>query len=356
MSPCGRARRHTSRGAMAVLAWKFPRTRLPVGASALCVVVLCWLYIFPVYRLPNEKEIVQGVLQQGTAWRRNQTAARVFRKQMEDCCDPAHLFAMTKMNSPMGKSMWYDGEFLYSFTIDNSTYSLFPQATPFQLPLKKCAVVGNGGILKKSGCGRQIDEANFVMRCNLPPLSSEYTKDVGSKSHLVTANPSIIRQRFQNLLWSRKTFVDNMKIYNHSYIYMPAFSMKTGTEPSLRVYYTLSDVGANQTVLFANPNFLRSIGKFWKSRGIHAKRLSTGLFLVSAALGLCEEVAIYGFWPFSVNMHEQPISHHYYDNVLPFSGFHAMPEEFLQLWYLHKIGALRMQLDPCENTPLQPTS
>lgn len=79
MSPCGRARRHTARGAMAVLACKFPRTRLPVGASALCVVVLCWLYIFPVYRLPDEKEIVQGVLQQGTAWRRNQTAARLFR-------------------------------------------------------------------------------------------------------------------------------------------------------------------------------------------------------------------------------------------------------------------------------------
>lgn len=64
---------------MAVLAWTLPRIRLPVGASALCVVVLCWLYIFPVYRLPTEKEIVQGVLQQGTAWRRNQTAARVFR-------------------------------------------------------------------------------------------------------------------------------------------------------------------------------------------------------------------------------------------------------------------------------------
>lgn len=48
---------------------------------------------------------------------------------MEDCCDPAHLFAMTKMNSPMGKSLWYDGEFLYSFTIDNSTFSLFPQVS-----------------------------------------------------------------------------------------------------------------------------------------------------------------------------------------------------------------------------------
>lgn len=161
--------------------------------------------------------------------------------------------------------------------------------------------------------------------------------------------------RFQNLLWSRKAFVDSVKVYNHSYIYMPAFSMKTGTGPSLRVYYTLKDFGAKQAVLFANPNFLRDIGKFWKSKGIHAKRLSTGLFLVSAALGLCEEVTIYGFWPFSVDLHGKFISHHYYDNVLPDSGFHAMPEEFLQLWFLHKSGVLRMQLEPCED-PLTQSS
>lgn len=65
---------------MAGLAWKWPRTRLPVGASALGVFVLCWLYVFPVYRLPDEKEIVQGVLlQQGKAWRRNHTAVAGFR-------------------------------------------------------------------------------------------------------------------------------------------------------------------------------------------------------------------------------------------------------------------------------------
>ncbi|KAL2309722.1 hypothetical protein Nmel_005942 [Mimus melanotis] len=163
-------------------------------------------------------------------------------------------------------------------------------------------------------------------------------------------------RRFQNLLWSRKAFVDSVKVYNHSYIYMPAFSMKTGTGPSLRVYYTLEDFGAKQAVLFANPNFLRDIGKFWKSKGIHAKRLSTGLFLVSAALGLCEEVTIYGFWPFSVDLHGKFISHHYYDNVLPDSGFHAMPEEFLQLWFLHKSGVLRMQLEPCEDPLIQPSA
>ena len=79
---------------MAILAWKFPRTRLPVGASALCVVVLCWLYVFPVYRLPNEKEIIQGVLAQRTAWRRNQTAARVFRYLLLARCSLQHLFLL----------------------------------------------------------------------------------------------------------------------------------------------------------------------------------------------------------------------------------------------------------------------
>lgn len=93
MSPCWWALQ-TSRGAMAMLARKFPRTRLPVGASALCVVVLCWLYIFPVYRLPNEKEIVQGVLAQRTAWRRNQTSARLFRYLLLAAAPLQHPFLL----------------------------------------------------------------------------------------------------------------------------------------------------------------------------------------------------------------------------------------------------------------------
>ncbi|XP_078090819.1 alpha-N-acetylneuraminide alpha-2,8-sialyltransferase [Mustelus asterias] len=323
-----------------------PRSRLPVGV-ALGVFVLCWLYVYPVYRIPDEKEVISEILQQAK-WKRNQTAIAAFRRLLEQCCDAQRLFAVTKLNSPLGKSLKFDGEFLYSLPINNEIFSMFPQDTPLQLPLKKCSVVGNGGILKESGCGRQIDKADFVMRCNLPPLSNEYTKDAGYRTHLVTANPSIIVKRFQNLLWSRKSFVESMKVYGRSYIYMPAFSMKTGTDPSFRTYYTLSDFSANQTILFANPDFLRNAEKFWKSKGIHAKRLSTGLFLVSVALGLCEDVTLYGFWPFSMDLQGRIISHHYYDNVMPFSGYHAMPEEFLQLWLLHKSGILKMQIGKCE--------
>ncbi|XP_048410462.1 alpha-N-acetylneuraminide alpha-2,8-sialyltransferase isoform X1 [Stegostoma tigrinum] len=328
-----------------------PRSRLPLGL-ALCVSLLCWLYVYPVYRIPDEKEIVQEILQQAR-WKRNQTAIAAFRRLLEQCCDAQRLFAVTKVNSPLGKNLKFDGEFLYSLAVNNEIFSMFPQDTPFQLPLKKCSVVGNGGILKESNCGSRIDQADFVMRCNLPPLSNEYTKDAGYRTHLVTANPSIIEKRFQNLLWSRKSFVESMKVYGRSYIYMPAFSMKTGTDPSFRTYYTLSDFSANQTILFANPDFLRNVEKFWKGKGIHAKRLSTGLFLVSVALGLCEDVTLYGFWPFSMDLQGRIISHHYYDNVMPFSGYHAMPEEFLQLWLLHKSGILKMQIGKCEDNTKQ---
>lgn len=328
--------------------WKCPRTRFPVGAGALAVSVLCWLYIFPVERLPDEKELVQEVLRRGRAWSRNHSAVLAFRKQLKDCCDPGHLFSMTKVNTPVGENLWFDGEFLYSLIIDNATYSLFPQDTPFKLPLKRCSVVGNGGILKGSRCGSQIDQADFIIRCNLPPLTSDYNLDVGTKTQLVTVNPSIIDKRFQNLLWSRRSFVESLKVYKSSYVYLPAFSMRHGTEPSLRAHYTLTDFSANQSVLFANPNFLRNVGKFWKNKGVHSKRLSTGLFMVSAALSLCEEVTVYGFWPFQIDLRGRPIRHHYYDDVPPLSGFHSMPEEFLQLWLLHKSGILRMQLGHCD--------
>lgn len=47
--------------------------------AALCVLVLCWFYIFPGYRLPSDKEIVDEVLRQGDVWQKNQTGIDLYR-------------------------------------------------------------------------------------------------------------------------------------------------------------------------------------------------------------------------------------------------------------------------------------
>ena len=128
---------------------------------------------------------------------------------------------------------------------------------------------------------------------------------------------------------------------------MPAFSSSIGIKPSFWAAQTVADASANQTVLFAHPEFLRRVSAFWAARDVSAQRLSTGLFMVTLALSLCDQVDVYGFWPFSHGPDNKPLSHHYYDNEPP-NRYHAMPQEFLQLWQLHKSGVLRMQLGDCE--------
>lgn len=54
------------------------RGKLSVWA-ALCVLVLCWFYVFPGDRLSADKEIVEEVLRQGNAWHRNQTGIDLYR-------------------------------------------------------------------------------------------------------------------------------------------------------------------------------------------------------------------------------------------------------------------------------------
>ncbi|MEQ2157861.1 hypothetical protein GOODEAATRI_006173, partial [Goodea atripinnis] len=95
--------------------------------AALCVLVLGWFYVFPVYRLPSDKEIVEEVLGLGEVWQKNQTGIDLYRNLLTECCNPSWMFAVTKENSPIGKVLWYDGEFYHSHSVSNKTYSLFVQ-------------------------------------------------------------------------------------------------------------------------------------------------------------------------------------------------------------------------------------
>lgn len=68
--------------------------------ATLGVLALLWLYIFPVYRIPSDKEMVDEVLRQGQTWSRNQTGVDLYRY--------FHSFNITFMHSFY--SIIYDGQ------------------------------------------------------------------------------------------------------------------------------------------------------------------------------------------------------------------------------------------------------
>uniref|UniRef100_A0A3B5AS96 ST8 alpha-N-acetyl-neuraminide alpha-2,8-sialyltransferase 6 n=1 Tax=Stegastes partitus TaxID=144197 RepID=A0A3B5AS96_9TELE len=198
-----------------------------------------------------------------------------------------------------------------------------------------CAVVGNGGILTNSSCGKVIDSAQF--------------KHVGIKTDFVTANPSIFVQKYGALMESRRPFVESLHTYGNSLLLLPSFSYTLNTPVTLRVFYTIKDFDSPIRPVFLNPEYFQSLNLFWSSQGINGVRLSTGFTMVSLALELCNNVHLYGFWPFSKHPYDlHHLTNHYYDNRQPSKLIHAMPTEFELLLQLHSQGILRLHLGDCQ--------
>ncbi|XP_028327895.1 uncharacterized protein LOC114478812 [Gouania willdenowi] len=214
--------------------------------------------------------------------------------------------------------------------------------------LDTCSVVGNGGILINSTCGKQIDSAQFVFRCNLPPVDKRFKMHVGNKTDLVTANPSIFYIKFASL--NKKTqFLETMQGYGSSYLLLPAFSSSYTSGISIRAAQVIKEPKSPVKPVFANPKYLKKLHSFWSSLGLREARLSTGFMIVSLALEVCKRVDLYGFWPFEIHPERfNLLTNHYYDNVPAQKKYHTMPSEFESLLQLHSKGVLRIHLGDCQ--------
>ncbi|KAL1249446.1 hypothetical protein QQF64_020451 [Cirrhinus molitorella] len=183
-----------------------------------------------------------------------------------------------------------------------------------------------------------------LIRSNLAPINDS---DVGLKTDLVTINPSQLSVDYKNMDVNPGPLVQRVSVYGNASIIIPAFAYRECTAVSIKTLQVLWPVRPQQPVVFFSPYYLKSLDNFWKERGLKEKRLSTGFMLVNMALELCDDVHLYGFWPFDINLKQQTLQHHYYDNKPPKRSIHNMPEEFVQLLQLHSQGALTLHLQPC---------
>ncbi|XP_062269502.1 alpha-2,8-sialyltransferase 8E isoform X2 [Platichthys flesus] len=130
-------------------------------------------------------------------WEQNKEEASNFKMSLSRCCNAPSFLFTTKRNTPSGTKLRYEVDTSGILPITTEVFKMFPDDMPYsKSQYKKCAVIGNGGIIKNSKCGKEIDSADFVFRCNIPPIIEKYSADVGTKTDLVTINPSIITERY----------------------------------------------------------------------------------------------------------------------------------------------------------------
>ncbi|XP_076000323.1 alpha-2,8-sialyltransferase 8F isoform X2 [Genypterus blacodes] len=297
----------------------------------------------------GHREIAKKAVERyAQTWKKREDNLQRFRSQLSSQCHAPTKAIVTQSNTPVGSKLVYDGERRKPLVVTPELFSTFAKQPFLNKTWDTCAVVGNGGILANSSCGQMIDSAQFVFRCNLPPVGNHYNKDVGNKTHLVTANPSIFHLKYGALMGRRRPFVESLRVYGDSMVLVPAFSYDYNTPVSLRALYTMEDFECPTRTVFFNPEYMRSLAIFWRSRGLRPIRLSTGMMVATLALELCAKVELYGFWPFSHHPHRhQPLTNHYFDNTAPKKELHAMPSEFNHLLRLHSEGVLKLHLGDC---------
>ncbi|XP_048859102.1 alpha-2,8-sialyltransferase 8F-like [Brienomyrus brachyistius] len=286
-----------------------------------------------------------------SSWSKQKTNSDMFRFQLTTTCNGVSNAIVTQLNTPLGSKVTYDGEKKKSLKVTPKLFDTFVKESPFiNKSFKTCSVVGNGGVLVNSSCGEEIDSAQFVIRCNLPPLDKGYKRDVGNKTNLVTSNPSILMDKFGSLMELRRPFVERLGTFGDSLVLFPTFSYGQNTAVSLRALYTVQDFRSPARPVFLNPEYLRNLARFWRTKGLK-RRLSTGIMMVSLALELCDEVNLYGFWPYPQHPRDcRSLTNHYYDDVKSRRNVHAMPEEFNQLLQLYKLGVVKLHLEECVPT------
>ncbi|KAM9391577.1 alpha-2,8-sialyltransferase 8F-like [Pholidichthys leucotaenia] len=205
-------------------------------------------------------------------WQKNEENYQKFRTQLSANCSGFDTAIITQINTPRGAQLDYGDKRIQTVTID-LFHRLIKEHPFLNKTWDTCSVVGNGGILANSRCGEMIDSAELVIRCNLAPLSSRYEKHVGSKTYLVTMNPSILREKYNLLNDHRRPFVEKLHNYGSVLLLLPV------SPTSMKVLYTLEDFEMPTRVVYYNPTYLHKLAIFWRSHGLKSQRVSTGLIM-----------------------------------------------------------------------------
>ncbi|XP_072025850.1 alpha-N-acetylneuraminide alpha-2,8-sialyltransferase-like isoform X2 [Amphiura filiformis] len=298
------------------------------------------------YSLPQTKaEFFAEVLNDTASQDTNRTLLLEYRKEFVEGSTavglPQNMFC-TKENTNVDETF----NFLKSLgtaTITHDLWNLFPETSLFddKRRYKKCNIIGNSGILLNSKCGKQIDDADFILRCNLPILKG-FEDDVGVHTDLVTIAPSIFRESLSTEA-SKREFLETLSDFDGA-VWVQAFIISATWSMAVKAAHL--DAAHKQKMYFGHPENSIAVNHLWRSVG-HPNPITTGFYMTTSFMNICEETHLYGFWPFAETANGTHVNWHYHNSVDPFFSWHDNDDEFRMLWRLHQLNLLKLHFGPC---------
>ncbi|XP_035001800.1 alpha-N-acetylgalactosaminide alpha-2,6-sialyltransferase 2 [Hippoglossus stenolepis] len=224
----------------------------------------------------------------------------------------------------------------------------------------RCAVVGNGGILKESGKGQEIDSHHYVFRTNGAVIKG-FEQDVGSRTTHYTFSTNTLMNSmgsyaglgFTGPPLSQETRYVFLPEHDRDYLLVKAAATHTAVERGRErakdpTKYFGEDVTAEKLKMY-HPDFTRYLrNRFLRSGTLKTKyksiyRPTTGAVMLLAALHSCDQVSAYGF----MTPDYKNYSDHYYDRNYHPVGFyvnHDMRMEMTLWQQLHQAGLMRLYM------------
>ncbi|KAI8510662.1 hypothetical protein Bbelb_115780 [Branchiostoma belcheri] len=210
---------------------------------------------------------------------------------------------------------------------------------------RTCAVVGNSGILRDSGCGNDIDRNDFVIRLNDAPLKT-FEQDVGEKTDMTIIN-RIVLDKMDRVNFDPQWIISR----NNSIM---SYTLGTHTNlPALNTMIRRLDLNITITCSVSPPR--RDIKTFWNEKynsNLSKEVTSAGLNTYTLASTFCDVITLYGFYPYQTDVHNKTLYYHYYDEtpmeILVNFGIHDYFHQHELLKSLHDSGALKLVTDVCK--------
>ncbi|XP_070574746.1 alpha-2,8-sialyltransferase 8E-like isoform X2 [Ptychodera flava] len=284
-------------------------------------------------------------------WEFNATAADELRTLLDKECNTEGTFITTKESAKIDDSFLYHGHQKLKIKITPEIYRRFPKKLNYKKKqYKTCSIVGNSGILLGSRCGKQIDSADFVARFNNARIR-RYALDTGVKTDFITCNPSILTLNYYGLADNSTARFqrDMLNEYGNATVFFPAFACRLCTPLAFKAQDVLEST--DMETVFGHPHHAASARAFWEKRGVNVVSLSSGLLLFTGLFHFCEEVHLYGYWPFPEDPYGKSLHFHYYDRKMTMRtdkkhgiDVHNMPSEFKWLVEFHNQGILRLHV------------